>query len=149
MSAVLAVLQNQWFKNPDRVRAMIARQPADQREKMRRRLIASALFMGCRSGLNLRRVFGGEWCERIVWEEASREIGGQASAVFPADPAHLSAVLAELNPRIVLAFGRIAGDALAPLCNGRILILAPHPAARGGDTLRKLGVARRQLESHF
>ena len=58
---LLAVLQNQWFHDPDKVRAMIARTPA-----CRRRVITYSLFAGCRTGRVLKAVFG-ERCREIVW----------------------------------------------------------------------------------
>lgn len=145
MSKILGVLQNQWFHHPDRVRAMLAK--SDQPAKLRRMLIARALFAGCRTGINLRKTFG-EWCDRIVWDEASPEIGGKASSVFPADIAHLTGLLLELQPVAVIGFGTVACDALAKLCP-EILIRAPHPTNRAGDTLRLLFAARTALEARF
>lgn len=145
---ILGVLQNQWFKDPARVRESIDRHPAGPaREQFRRAFIKRALFYGCRTGINLRKCFG-EWCDRMVWEEASREIGGHAGAAFVADPIHLRAVLDELQPVAVVAFGNIAWCALQPLVIApATLIRAPHPTARQGDTLRNLYTARHQLET--
>lgn len=142
---ILGILQNQWFKEPERVRMMFDRQP-----HLRRPFIARTLFMGCKTGLVLRRVFG-EWCERITWEEASPEIGSRASSVFPPDPDHLRLLLIELRPRVVLGFGEVALAGLDRPCLalGIPLIRAPHPAARAGTVLRALFTARQQLESYF
>ncbi len=143
---VLAVMQNQWFKDPDRVRAMIAR---DTTGHLRARLIHYALFAGCHSGKILLRVFGDrvhEW----TWDEASTAIGGHAAAVFPADHEHLRGLIASVKPDIVLAFGSIAGNALAGILAGDAkpkLILAPHPAARGKDVMSLLQGARNNLDS--
>jgi hypothetical protein len=138
---LLAVLQNQWFHDPEKVRAILARTP-----QARRRLIHYSLFAGCRTGRVLKDVFGEERCRTIVWEEASPEIGGKASSCFPADQAHLRAVLDDVKPDLVLAFGRIAGNALAELVPGAKLILGPHPTARQPDTMTKLRVMAGRIE---
>lgn len=145
---ILGVLQNQWFADPERVRRMIADGEQRWPGVYRRRLIATMLFTtGCKTGLVLRRVFG-DWCDRIVWEESSLEIGGHAASFYPPDIRHLQSCLNKLQPRLVLGFGNVACCALTPLCSER-LIVAPHPAARGGDVLRKLHAARTELESYF
>jgi hypothetical protein len=150
---LLAVLQNQWFHDPEKVRAILARTP-----QARRRLIHYSLFAGCRTGRVLKDVFGEERCRTIVWEEASPEIGGKASSCFPADQAHLRAVLDDVKPDLVLAFGRIAGNALAELVPGAKLILGPHPhrpptghddeAARHGRADRTVPGRRYRRRAH-
>ena len=142
MTTVLAVLQNQWFHDPDRVKAILKRTP-----QARRKIIAYSLFAGCRTGRVLRETFGKERCRQIVWEEASREIGGHASSTFPADLTHLRAVLDEVRPSIVLGFGKIACDALACLVDGYDLVVGPHPTARGVDTLPRLRIMAECLEN--
>lgn len=136
---VLAVLQNQWFKDPDRVRATLERHP-----EARRRMIHFALFAGCRTGQVLKSVFG-DRCKDIVWEEASPEIGGHASSVFPADPAHLAAVIDDVKPDAILAFGIVARKGLYGLFPVDRLIVGPHPTARGADVLEGLNAMRDQL----
>lgn len=145
---ILAVLQNQWFQEPDRVRAIIEDGERRYPGKFRRRFIARSLFAGCRTGSNLRRTFG-EWCDRIVWEESSREIGGRSESVFIPDVPHLQACLEELKPVVIIGFGNVACCALANLVPADRLIIAPHPTARGGDTLKRLYAARQKLESYF
>jgi hypothetical protein len=147
-TCILAVMQNQWFHNPERVKAAIAR--AKNPEAYRRRMIEWALFAGCKSGRVLKRVFGEHRCEEIIWEESSREIGSSASSVFPADVAHLRNVLQHFNPAIVLGFGKVACDGLrqafdtsAPM---PVFIEAPHPTARQTDVMERLWVARRRLD---
>lgn len=138
MTAV-AFMQNQWVRDPERVKALIARHG----EPYRRRLIATALFAGCLSGRRLKAAFG-DACRRIVWEESTREIAGDPRTVFPADPVHIQAVIAEIKPTVVLTFGRIAGAAVVPLWTGN-LIASPHPAARQADTMERLRYASQQL----
>ncbi|HMJ28588.1 MAG TPA: hypothetical protein VK512_07695 [Xanthobacteraceae bacterium] len=147
---VLAILQNQWFRDPDRVRAFIERRP-----ELRRNFIRRALFSGCRTGRILKTALGEEWCRKIVWEEASPEIGGQASSRFRADTRHILDVVVEVQPTVILALGKIASDAVNSLCPIHRLtppatiiniITAPHPTARGMDTLRLLRDVRALLD---
>lgn len=137
---VVAFMQNMWVKDPARVQQLIGLHG----EAYRRRLIATALFAGCLSGRRLKAAFGEETCRRIIWEESTREIAGDPRTIFPADPQHIAAVLAEQKPRVVLTFGRIAADAVRPLWGGN-LIESPHPAARQADTMERLRYAAQQL----
>lgn len=141
---ILAFMQNQWFKNPERVRRLFARHP--QRE----RIIEALLFAGCKSGRVLKKVFGEALCGTIVWEEASPEIGDRASSVFRADRAHIEAALAKHKPNIVLTFGAVAAGGLAltgyPVERA---ICGPHPAARQPDVLERLRVMRERLEERM
>jgi len=144
---VLAILQNQWFRDPDRVRTFIERRP-----ELRRAFIRRALFAGGRTGCMLKAGLGEEWCRKIVFDEASPEIGGEASSVFPADPAHLRAVIDEVKPTVILALGRIASDGIAAimpmpsLVPVATIINVIHPTARGVDTLPLLRDARAILD---
>lgn len=105
--------------------------------------------MGCRTGQVLKSVFGETLCRRIIWEEASPEIGNHPTSAFPADVVHLNIVLEEINPDLVLAFGRIATDALEALVPKTILITGPHPTARGADTFSRLELMRNQLNARL
>ena len=136
---LLAVLQNQWFHDPARVREILARRP-----ELRRQFCHRALFAGCKTGQVLKSVFG-PLCREIVWENASPQIGDFAASKFPADHLHLRAVLDEVKPDIVLAFGRIAGNALTALVPAEKLIIGPHPTARGADVLPRLREIRARL----
>lgn len=139
---VLAILQNQWFRDPERVRAFIERRP-----ELRRNFIRRALFVGCRTGRVLKAGLGEEWCRKIVWEEASPQIGGEASARFPADLDHLCALLAEVKPDIAIALGKVASDAITTLVPTTKRIIGPHPTARGVDTIAVLRDIRVRLEN--
>ena len=121
---ILAIMQNQWFRDPEAVKRIMAKRPT-----WRRQLIARFLFAGCKSGRALKQAFGSS-IEDIVWEEASPEIGGESSSSFPADPKHLQEVLDDVQPDVVLAFGRIAERGLDGLVPVEKLIVGPHPAAR-------------------
>lgn len=142
---VVAILQNQYFNNPEKMRRMFEANP-----ERREWLIGATLFMGCTTGKRLYTVFGRQWRLDIVWEEASREIGGKSNSCFPADPEHIKAVLAKHKPDVVLAFGKIACDAMKGLsahvpkrCK---LITGPHPAARHATVMEELREVRRLLD---
>lgn len=140
---VLAILQNQWFNDPDKVRLTLDRHP-----EWRRRYIHYALFAGCRTGLILKAGLGEEWCRKIVWEEASPKIGGFSGSWFPADPAHILKVIEEVKPTVILALGKIASDALTSLATkNTTLITGPHPTARGIDTITWLRGVRVALDT--
>jgi hypothetical protein len=146
---ILGVMQNQWFRDPDRIRTALARQPTDERRyQYRQRLIAYALFAGCKSGRVLTQTLGSDLCDAITWEEASPQIGGKASSCFPADLSHLESVLARERPDIIVAFGEIAGNALRSL-NISNAIFAPHPTARRPGTLDRLTQVALELESRL
>jgi hypothetical protein len=138
---VLAFLQNQWVRDPERVRALIERYG----ESYRRRLIPYALFAGCLTGRRLQAAFGPVLCSRITWEEASPVVTGSPRECPPADPAHIRAALERHQPGIVLAFGKIAAEGVRPLWTGN-LIVAPHPAARDPFTPDRLRQAAEALQ---
>lgn len=130
---IVAFLQNQWFKDPEGIKAMFAEHP-----ERRERYIEAFLFMGCLTGRRLKSAFGEELCDRIVWEEISPEIGSHASSKFPPDPEHIEAVIRKHQPDVVVCFGKLASDGLRktivrlgpePISGFRILY-GPHPAAR-------------------
>lgn len=137
---ILAFMQNMWVRDPERVRADIEKHG----EEFRLRFIEFALFRGCLTGRRLRAAFG-DLCDEIVWEESTREIAGDPKAIFDPDPVHIKAVIVKHNPDVVITFGRIAGNAVASLWDGRI-VRAPHPAARQADIVEKLNQAARDLK---
>lgn len=141
---ILAFMQCQWFRNPDKVRRLM--DSCSDPERFRRRMIAYALFAGCKSGRVLKKVFGEELCERIIWEEASREIGGQSSACFPADIAHIKARIEQEQPDMIISFGKIASSgveaALRQIPGLWSHIHAPHPAARHPSVMAELDEAK-------
>lgn len=130
---VLAVLQNMWVNDPEKVKAMLARTP-----QARRRMICYSLFAGCRTGRVLKQVFGDDCSRRFVWDESTTEIAGNPRDTFPPDLEHLRRVLDEVRPDVVLAFGRIASSALARVVPEEKLLMGPHPTARQPDTLQRL-----------
>jgi hypothetical protein len=154
-------LQNQWFKDPDRVRQSIAAGVERFGDSYRRRFLTQTLFMGCATGRNLGRVFG-PWCQVMDFDESSKNIGGNAASVFPADLEHMRAIIAQSQPAAVIALGKIAGDALATIVReGKPVdfqdaekmpgafrpFYGPHPTARQPDTMQRLRTVRDELEA--
>lgn len=160
---ILGFLQNQWFKEPDRVKGYIAAQPEDKREDYRHRFLTRSLFMGCRTGANLQRTLGGDLCKLIYWEEASREIGDRSNAIFPHNVKHIREVIVAQRPVVILALGRVAQLGVAEamlvlsergikgveLVNGITIIKAPHPTSRNPDTMRLLREAVEEIRMVF
>lgn len=144
---VVAFLQNQWFKEPEKMESLQVRMG-------RERFVRTFLFWSCLTGKRLRKAFTEEICDEIIWEEASDKIGGKASSAYPADPVHIQAVLDKHKPDVVLTFGSIAGPALQKIKDGGAtwhLISGPHPVARGAGICERLTVmaeslARRRTE---
>lgn len=122
---VLAVLQNTWVRDPERLRAWIAREPTK-----RRRILAMLLFAGGSPTGRRLRVALGDWCERIEWENADPRITDRPDAHVSGDLAHLEKALDEVKPSIVITFGTIAYKTLTQTMWRGYLICAPHPVAR-------------------
>jgi len=129
---ILAFMQNQWFKKPDEVKAMYVRH-LNQRNYFIKRF----LFAGCVSGKRLLAAFGNDLCNEIIWEEASPEIAGHSSGVFPADIEHIEAAIILHKPNLILCFGKIAGDAVRKIGVDVPVHYLPHPSARG-ETVEKM-----------
>jgi len=144
MKPGLAILQNMYVRDPERLKRSFARADSEgYGEELRRRTIAYSLFAGCLTGRRLKAAFGEDLLAQIVWEESTREIAGDPKTIFPPDLAHLEKIIREYQPKAILAFGKIAGCAVTEvLANGNLgptwlgaetrptLITAPHPAAR-------------------
>lgn len=150
---ILAFLQNQWFPNPERVKAIYARHANDPVHCAKLR--AAHLFMGCLTGKRIRAAFGDDMRHEIVYAEASPEIGGHASSSFKADPSHIASTIEFWKPKIVIGFGRIAGDgvmAAMRLLQGKsefYFTLAPHPAARHASVRDELSAVALDVKSRL
>lgn len=125
---VLAFLQNTWVRDVPRCEAILA----ELSVRDRRRVQQAWLFMGCLTGRRLKAAFGEDGVYDIEWDNASPRLGGVACSVFPPDPDHIRAALEEVQPDVVLVFGKVAEAGVAPLWNGPLL-RGPHPAARGSE----------------
>lgn len=141
MSTILAILQNQWFKNPERIAEIYAKHATTPED--RADLNARFLFAGSMTGRRLKAVFG-DAIEGIVWEEASRETTGQSNGCPPADLEHIASVINHFKPSVVLAFGKVAqwGVARIESTDGSDrhyrVIKGPHPAARHPTVMDEL-----------
>ena len=63
---------------------------------------------------------------------------------------HIRRVLTDHSPRIVLAFGAIARDAVASIrLRSWTLLTAPHPAARGVNVMAELRRLRQALDDRL
>lgn len=147
---ILAILQNQWFKEPEKIRKLYARRPDD-----RNWLIKQFLFMGCRSGARILKAFGDDWIAVMTFEEASPMIHGSPNTPVKPDGAHVRAALEIHTPDIVLLFGKVAQEAyrLAHHTPGGgvrtdhiRVISGPHPAARHSTVQNELDSMRTELE---
>ena len=137
---ILAFLQNQWFKDPKRVKEIYARNP-------NRRQLLNARFLLYRSltGKRIEKTFG-KLIDEIIWENASPEIGGRSNTRFKADLDHMYKIIEEEHPDVILAFGMVASQAMIDMKEDHDatkefkLICGPHPAARYPviDELRKM-----------
>ena len=138
---ILGMLQNMWVRDPVTIRRVIREKPS-----ARRRMIA--LWMPkTPSGRALRAAFG-DLFDRIVWDNAASAIGGQSDAAPKADHVHIAGLLRELQPSIVLAFGRKAVDALRQHNVPRLIESRhPSPRAAGCRTLPSLDAAASELRS--
>ena len=141
---ILAFLQNAWFKpgtDPRHIQLY-----HDNEDFHRRVLVMSA------TGRALRKAFGLQLYQEIVWDNASREHGEQRDAVFQPDIHHMARRVAEVKPDVVLLFGRQAEtgwDDMAKKTNlysfpdyNVKVFRAPHPTARGSadEHLKKIAI---------
>lgn len=148
----LAILQNQWFRDPIRVQAIY-----DRRPEIRNDLIERFLFNGCVTGRRLLAAFGESLCSDIIWEEASPNVGGFSESKFPADITHIRNAIRKFQPSVILAFGKIATNGVTEACDAWTyysvypppIISGPHPAARGADVVVRLhDMKARLIKSH-
>lgn len=137
---IVAFLQNQWFKDPERIKRIYAARP-DRREELNKRF----LFLNSLTGKRLKATFG-DMCNLIIWEEISPRIGRESAAVFSPDHDHIKSVLEKHKPDCLIAFGTKAKEGLKRYCEGIPLIDCPHPAARRADTMQRLCSAAMLLE---
>jgi hypothetical protein len=145
---ILAILQNQWFKEPERVAKMYAREPTPER---RAALNRAFLFYKSLTGRRIKAAFGDELCRKIVWEEASKKVAGKSDGVFPADLEHIAAMINHFKPSVVLTFGKVAADGLLktmPILTHEFEIIGgPHPAARHATVMTELHEMAKRLAS--
>lgn len=139
---IVAFLQNQWWKNPKRIKEELERAPDP--EKYRRRLLTWGLSQ-CKTGKVLEKllvpVIGAEAFENIYWENSSREFGGRSTCKFPPDPKHMQEVINTQDPAVILCFGGIAKKGLdqCTVLEDTDVLYAVHPASRSSlDTIKQM-----------
>lgn len=124
--------------------------------------------MGCRTGAVINDIFG-DLLDQFTFEETSRNIGSSAGSSFPADAAHMAAVIKDVAPAVIIAMGNTARGAVKSLLTGGAIaeplpdcgeageighgaplcahvIFAPHPTARHTYTLPAIRAARKALD---
>jgi hypothetical protein len=150
----VAFLQNAWFP-ADRLSAIRAAYLRHgHTPESRARLTARYLFYRCPTGKRLKAAFG-DLCDRIIWEEASPEVAGESSGVFPPDPKHMASVVQHFRPDVVLAFGKVAQSGVAAMrlafstspVGDFTIISGPHPVARHAGCIRELDAMADRLRA--
>lgn len=147
---VLAFLQNMWVKDPARVKASIARHG----EAFRLELMRRFLFAGCKTGRNLTKTFGDELLAQMTFEETTREIAGDAKTILLVDTHHIHECIEKHRPRIVVAFGQIAHDAVSMVADqwtGQpfVYVKAHHPASRHPASWNSLLEAAAKIQNEL
>lgn len=96
----------------------------------------------------------GDMYNKIHWDNANWRHTSVVNGRVPADLEHINRVLVLTQPDLVLAFGKVAKEALDSMLVAYPtieLIACPHPTAFGNTTgnLTKLGEKIRAEYSHF
>lgn len=145
----LGLMQNQWLHPANAHRFERACESYAGKPiywKYREMVIRMALFAGCKSGRRLKMAFGEDVCEQIHWEEASPKVGTYASAVFPPDGEHIQNIINLIQPKIIIAFGKVALQGLQLVNYGDAKIIDTcHPANRSTQVMAMLRVAAIRL----
>lgn len=155
----MMLLQNQWFNDVDRAKVTLSMYKEHKGERWGwNRFVRDMLFMGCLTGKRIKAAFGEDLCydESVVFEETSTDMGGHPSSVFPPNESHLVKSLEKYRPKVIVAFGVLACEALklpkvrVAVSMGNIKVIETcHPAARGSDTLARLTTAATALEAYL
>lgn len=126
----LALLQNQWFKDPARWERLMS-------SPRRREYLRNALFYTCLTGKRL--LAAGFDPDAIIWENVHPKIGSKPSDCFGVLQSHVNQIYHEVQPDIILRFGKVAQSCELP-ANFRFdyVIDGPHPAARHPTCLDEL-----------
>lgn len=141
----LAFLQNMWVKDPERVRKAIE----EDGEEFRRRFMRYALFAGCKTGRMITKAFGKSLVEAMEFEETTRVISGNPKEILPVDLVHMRNAIELHKPKVIIAFGAIAHNAMAQIPHAAKYIQAHHPASRHPDSYQNLVTAAKTLNSYL
>lgn len=80
------------------------------------------------TGKRLSKVIGVDW-SNIHVDNTTKAIGKSASSQFPSDDVHISSIISEQTPQVILTCGTQARDVVSRLWSGKLLAI-PHPASR-------------------
>lgn len=139
----LSILQNMWFKDPERMKTIYAKY-LEREDEGRNRFIRDFLFFGCLTGKRIDKVFGEDFRWQTYWEEASPELGGKSGSSFGYDKDHIRNAIKVYRPKIILAFGKIASSGLYEVLKGidyghnYEIVYGPHPTSRSPGIIKQL-----------
>ncbi len=146
---ILCILQNTWAEHPERVHALLAKNPDRRHEVVARLLFAS----GCLTGRRILTVFGELLkLHDFTFENASTVITGDSGGRPPYNVEHVRQTINRHRPDVILAFGCSAKEALKDMRNAKKAVPLPpvvecvHPAIRKPGWLSQMVLARVQLE---
>lgn len=133
---IFVLLQNAWAYNADGAARM----------KVDRRLWLWALA-NCKSGDTLRLMLGDECFERddVHFDNTTPDVGIGSGSKLKPDREYIKQQLATIKPKVVVACGKQAHDAIAGLWNGPLISLL-HPAYRYPPPLDAYRQAKQTLE---
>ena len=147
---ILAILQNTWADNPERVHAALAQKPDRRHEMVARLLFAS----GCVTGRRILTVFG-ELLKQHQWtfENASTVVTPTSGGCPPYNVEHVKGVIGRFRPDAIIVFGTQAKAALADMRRAKkqTMPLPPvvecvHPAMQRASCVPLMNEARVRLE---
>lgn len=151
---IVGLLQCQWFKDPDRMAKEYQKWARMYPDDYRERWVRTWLFWSCQTGQRLKKHFGEQQCEEIIWDNTSPKFGGKASDCFDVDLVHMQWILDFYKPDVLLLFGKVAQNAVdmllrveyKGLLTVKTVIEGPHPAARGTTVPNELARMARELK---
>lgn len=148
---ILAILQNTWAKDPDRVHALLVRNQDRRHEVVARLLFAS----GCLTGRRILTVFGDMLKEHDwTFENASTVVTGNSGGRPPHNVQHICGAIGRYRPDALIVFGSSAQRAIQEIRaakKGAAFQLPPvvecvHPALQKPGWLSQMVTARAKLE---
>ena len=137
---ILAFLQNLWVKDPRYTYDFFKKYP-----NSRNNIIKSLLFMGCLTGRRIKKAFGWELADRIIYDECTKEIANNPKTICNPDLEHIKETLNKFKPDRVITFGAIAYKAVSKVFPKDKIFKSPHPAARQKNTMDKLKSIAKEL----
>lgn len=122
---IVAFMQNPWFPVGTK-REHVDRYRTDQ--EFHRRLLACTM-----SGTRLLQAFGPHMFEMIHWDNVAPEAAVEASGKTDVNPDHVEKVISEVEPELIISFGKLAEEALdnSILAENIPYMCCHHPNARG------------------